>query len=271
MSIDSDRYRIEPGKKLDLSTHDPADRAGFSGDKDEGKARLAELNARLGDLQESLYAEGKHSVLVVLQAMDAGGKDGTIRSVFEGVNPQGVVVHSFKAPTELERSHDFLWRIHAQTSRRGHIAIFNRSHYEDVLVARVRELVPKTVWRQRFGHIVAFEKLLHDEGTTIVKLFLNIGKEEQKQRLQERIDDPHKRWKWNDGDIEERKLWDEYMRAYEDAIAKTSTRAAPWYVVPADRNWYRNLVVSHILVQLLEQLDIQIPESPPGLELPKIE
>ena len=255
-----DRYRIKPGSRVDLSQHDPDDRSAFKGDKAAAKAETAKLNARLERLQELLYAEGRHKVLVVLQAMDAGGKDGTIRSVFDGVNPQGVKVASFKRPTPPELAHDYLWRVHSQTPGAGEIVIFNRSHYEDVLVVRVHDLVPESRWRQRYGHIRAFESLLTDEGTRIVKFFLHISKDEQRERLQERIDVPEKRWKFNSGDLAERQLWDEYEAAYEEALAETSTEQAPWYVIPANANWYRNLVVSRILVDLLEGLAMRYPE-----------
>ena len=197
--------------------------------------------------------------------MDAGGKDGTIRSVFSRVDPLGVRVQSFGVPSELEKAHDFLWRIHAQVPARGEIAVFNRSHYEDVGVVRVHELVPEAVWRPRYDHIVAFERMLHDEGTTIVKLFLHIGKDEQRKRLQERLDDPRKQWKAREGDLRERRRWREYMEAYGEAIARTSTATAPWWVVPADRNWYRNLIVAQILVSTLEQMDLQLPGLRPDV------
>ena len=265
MSKLTDRYLVEPGKKFRLADFDPRDTSPFAGDKAAARARIAELNARLEELQEAMYAQGRHRLLVVLQAMDAGGKDGTIRTVFERVNPQGVKVASFKKPTASELAHDFLWRVHPHVPATGEIAIFNRSHYEDVLVVRVHELAPKKTWKARYEHIRAFEAMLADEGTTIRKFFLHIGKDEQRERLQERLDDPKKRWKWNDGDLAERRLWDEYQQAYEDAIAETSTKAAPWYVVPADRNWYRDLVVSEVLVETLEGLKIELPPADPGI------
>jgi len=261
-----DRYRVKPGSNIDLSKWDPNDSSGFDGDKAAGKARVIELNRKLEALQELLYAERKHKILIVLQAMDAGGKDGTIRSVFEGVNPQGVHVASFKAPTPEEASHDFLWRIHQQTPGRGEIAIFNRSHYEDVLVVRVHELVPKDVWQQRYEQINHFEQMLAAGGTTILKFYLHIDKDEQKQRLQERLDDPTKRWKFNSGDLAERKLWDQYQSAYEAVLNKTSTEWAPWYIVPANRNWYRNLVIAEVLVRTLEDLPMAYPQPVVGLD-----
>jgi PPK2 family polyphosphate:nucleotide phosphotransferase len=256
--MDTSRYRVEPGSKVTLATRNPSDHAGIT--KEDGVERTDRLREELGKLQEMLYADGRHKVLVVLQAIDAGGKDGTIRSVFEGVNPQGVEVHSFKAPTEEELAHDFLWRVHNHVPRSGHIGIFNRSHYEDVLVVRVHGLVPEKVWRKRYGHIRAFEQLLHDEGTTILKFFLHISKDEQRERQQKRIDDPSKRWKFARADLEERKHWDGYMEAFEAMLHETSTSHAPWYVVPANHKWYRNLVVSTILVDTLQSLDLRYPE-----------
>jgi PPK2 family polyphosphate:nucleotide phosphotransferase len=213
-----------------------------------------------------LYAEHKQKVLVVLQALDTGGKDGTIRAVFEGVNPAGVKVASFKVPTAIESDHDFLWRIHQQTPGKGEIVIFNRSHYEDVLVVRVHNLVDKDVWKRRYDHINHFEKLLTDEGTTIIKIFLHISKEEQKERLQERLDIPEKNWKFSSGDLKERALWDEYQKAYEDVLKKTSTDYAPWYIIPANRNWYRNYLISSILVKKLESLNMEYPSPEEGLD-----
>jgi len=261
-----DRYRINPGTPVDLGDWDPADRSAFEGDKGAARVELKVLNKRLEELQELLYAEGKHKILIVLQAMDSGGKDGTIRHVFDGANPQGVKVASFKKPTDAERAHDYLWRVHRHTPGSGEIAIFNRSHYEDVLVVRVHNLVPPEVWGKRYDHIKAFEQMLADEGTTIVKLYLHISKEEQKERLQARLDEPHKQWKFARGDLAERQRWDEYMEAFEAVLSKTSTESAPWYVIPADRKWYRNLVVSRILVDTLENLDMRYPEPEEDLE-----
>ncbi|MFO1030486.1 MAG: polyphosphate kinase 2 family protein [Planctomycetota bacterium] len=265
MPTTSERFLVQPGKKLRLADVDPRGTPGFDGDKDAGKTRKAELNARLEELQETLYASGTHRLLVVLQAMDAGGKDGTIRSVFDGVNPQGVKVACFKQPTANELAHDFLWRVHPHAPAAGEIAIWNRSHYEDVLIARVHDLCNETCWRARYEHIAAFEKMLAGEGTTIRKFFLHIGKDEQRQRLQERIDDPKKRWKWSSRDLDERARWDDYQRAYEDALAATSTAWAPWYVIPADRNWFRDLAVSEILVETLEAMRLRLPLGDPGV------
>ena len=270
MGSNTERYLVRPGKKLRLADHDPRETKAFDGDKDEGRARKLERNARLEALQEALYAAGTQRLLGVLQAMDAGGKDGTVRSVFDGVNPQGVKVACFKKPTSEEARHDFLWRVHPHAPAAGEIAIWNRSHYEDVLVPRVHELLPEQRWRRRCEHIVEFERLLADEGTTIRKFFLNISKDEQRERLQERVDDPAKRWKWDPQDLEERKLWDRYQEAYEDLLATTSTDFAPWYVVPADRNWYRDLVVTEVLVETLEAMDMALPKGDPGIAGTKV-
>ncbi len=260
------RYLVKPGDKIDLNKRDPNDTRSFKGTKEEGKEELLRLNARLEELQEMLYAEHKHKVLIVLQAMDAGGKDGTIRHVFEGVNPQGVKVTSFKVPTSKELDHDYLWRIHKHTPGKGEIVIFNRSHYEDVLVVRVHEFVPKSVWRRRYKHIRDFERILAEEGTTILKFFLHINREEQKERFRARLETPHKQWKFSKGDLEERKLWDNYMSAFQDALSKTSADWAPWYIVPANRKWYRNLVISRIIIEKLESLNMQYPQPEENLD-----
>ena len=261
-----DRYRIAPGTSVELARRDPAERTAFEGDKNDARVVLKDLNNRLEELQELLYAEGKHKVLIVLQAMDSGGKDGTIRHVFDGTNPQGVKVASFKKPTDEELAHDYLWRVHRHAPASGEITIFNRSHYEDVLVVRVHDLVPPEVWGRRYDHINEFEKLLADEGTTIVKFYLHISKEEQKERLQARLDEPHKHWKFAKGDLAERARWDDYTEAFEAVISRTSTEWAPWYVIPADRKWYRNLVISKILVETLEALDMRYPDPEEALE-----
>ncbi len=261
-----ERYRVEPGSKINLGQWNPSDKSAFEGSKREAREALRALNERLEALQELLYAEHKHKVLIVLQAMDTGGKDGTIRHVFEGVDPQGVKVASFKVPTPEELDHDYLWRVHKQVPARGEIVIFNRSHYEDVLVVRVHKLAPPAVWGRRYVHINDFERLLAEEGTTILKFFLHIGLDEQRERLQARLDEPHKRWKFNLGDLDERRLWPDYMRAYEDALSKTSAEQAPWYIVPANRKWYRNLVVATVLVETLEGLNMDYPQPEEGLE-----
>jgi PPK2 family polyphosphate:nucleotide phosphotransferase len=265
------RYRVEPGSLVDLSQWDPDDESGFEVKKDEADEVLEKLNRQLESLQELLYAEHKHKVLIVLQAMDTGGKDGTIRHVFEGVNPQGVRVAAFKVPTPEEMDHDYLWRIHKQAPGKGEIAIFNRSHYEDVLVVRVHELVPEEVWERRYAQINHFEQMLAEEGTTILKFYLHIDKNEQKQRLQDRLDEADKHWKFNPGDLKERKLWDVYMQAYQDVLSKTSTPWAPWYVVPANHKWYRNLVVATTLVEALKGLDMRYPQPVEDLDKIKIE
>jgi PPK2 family polyphosphate:nucleotide phosphotransferase len=258
------RFRVKPGGKIDLSDFDPGSTPGFS-HQDAG-GRLLELNDRLEALQEALWAEHRHKVLVVLQGMDTSGKDGTIRHVFEGVNPLGVRVAAFKAPTQEELEHDFLWRVHAKVPARGEMVIFNRSHYEDVLVARVHKLVPPEVWKQRYHQINDFELLLAETGTTVLKFFLHISKDEQKARLQARLDDPQKQWKFRKGDLVDRALWDEYIKAYEEALSRTSQKHAPWYVVPADKKWYRNLVVATVLVKALEDLKIRIPQAEEDLK-----
>lgn len=224
------------------------------------------MNRRLADLQRRLWAESSQSLLVVLQATDTGGKDGTIRHVFRGVNPQGVHVRSFGVPTEWELAHDYLWRVHQHVPADGAITIFNRSHYEDVLVVRVKGLAPEERWSKRYRHIREFERMLADEGTRIVKLFLNISKDEQRERLQDRLDEPDKNWKFDRGDLADRELWEDYREAYRMALQETSTDYAPWYVVPANRKWYRNLVVSNILIQTLEEMDPRYPESDEDLD-----
>ena len=265
------KYRIAPGDKIKLRCWDPNDKSKFDGNKLQAQKRLEELNYELEALQELLYAEHKHRVLVVLQAMDTGGKDGTIRHVFEGVNPQGVKVASFKVPTREELDHDYLWRVHKQIPGKGEIVIFNRSHYEDVLVVRVHKLVPKEAWALRYEQINEFERLLYEEGTTILKFFLHIDLKEQKERLQARLDDPNKQWKFSLGDLEERKLWPEYTKAYEDVLNKTSTKWAPWYIVPANRKWYRNLVVASIMVDALKRLNMSYPQPEDDLSQVDIE
>lgn len=259
-------YHITPHKHIHLPEWDANDTAAFKGSKADARELSVKLTERLASLQELLYAEHKHKVLIVLQAMDTGGKDGTIRRVFEGVNPQGVRVASFKAPTPAELDHDYLWRVHAQAPARGEMVIFNRSHYEDVLVVRVHQLVPKEVWKRRYAQINAFEQMLAEEGTTILKFFLHIDRDEQKQHLQERLDDPAKRWKFNAGDLQERKRWNDYMDAYDEVLSRTSTDRAPWYLIPANRNWYRNLLVSSIIVDTLEKLDMHYPQPAEDLD-----
>ncbi|MGH8958685.1 MAG: polyphosphate kinase 2 family protein [Acidimicrobiia bacterium] len=258
--MDTARYLVKAGEAAGLASRDAADQGLFDGDKKAGKAALAKLNERLEELQELFYADNRHRLLVVLQATDTGGKDGTISSVFDGVNPLGVKVASFKKPTETELAHDYLWRVHPHVPSNGEMVIFNRSHYEDLLVVRVHNLVPEERWRRRYQQIVDFERLLTEEGTTIVKFFLHISKEEQRERLQARLDDPDKHWKFSLGDLDERKLWDKYQEAFEEAISRTSTDSGPWYVIPANRKWYRNIVVATVLIQTLEGLGLSFPK-----------
>lgn len=260
------RYRVAPGSEVQLADHDPRDRTLCPKSKANGRRRTAKLNNELEAMQELLYAEHKHKLLVVLQAIDGGGKDGTIRHVFDGTNPQGVKVASFKKPTRREMAHDYLWRIHRHTPANGEIAIFNRSHYEDVLVVRVHNLVPTEVWSRRYEQINAFERMLADEGTTVLKFFLHISKDEQRERMQARLDTPHKRWKFSKGDLAERRLWEDYQAAFEAMLSKTSTPWAPWYVVPADRKWYRNLTISTVLVETLKGLGMSYPQPEEGLD-----
>jgi PPK2 family polyphosphate:nucleotide phosphotransferase len=251
-------HRIDPGSKVRIKDFDP-DATPLCDDKADGKEQCAGLEERLGELQELLYAEHKHKVLVILQGMDTSGKDGTVRHVMSGVSPAGVRVVSFKKPTQEELDHDFLWRVHAKMPGDGEIAVFNRSHYEDVLVVRVHELVEEKVWRKRYKQINEFERTLAATGTTILKFFLHISKSEQRKRLQERIDDPKKHWKFQHTDLDERKLWDDYMDAYADMLEKTSTKWAPWYVIPANAKWYRNLVVNGVINDALESLKMEYP------------
>ena len=257
------------GQPVDLSAYDPDDAGGLK--KSDARAQLEDNLRRMAELQEMMYAQRKHALLIVLQAMDAGGKDSTIRHVMDGFNPQGCHVYSFGVPTEKELAHDFLWRIHQVTPPRGFVSIFNRSHYEDVLVVRVKELVPEEVWRSRYEHINNFERLLADSGVTILKFYLHISKEEQRERLQDRLDRPDKQWKFNPADLQTRARWDDYMRAFEEAIDRCNKPWAPWYVVPANRKWYRNLVVSTAIVEAMEQLEMSYPPAPEGIEKIKIE
>jgi PPK2 family polyphosphate:nucleotide phosphotransferase len=263
------RYRIEPESKVRLDKLSPDDTGEFD-PKNDGKvkaqARSREIIEKIPLLQERLFAHGTQSVLIVLQGMDTSGKDGTIEHVMSGVNPQGCRVATFKAPSHKELSHDFLWRIHQETPAKGYIGIFNRSHYEDVLSPRVHGLLPDKVLAQRFDQIIDFERILTQNGATIVKFFLHISKDEQRQRLEARIRDPEKRWKFNLSDLAERKLWEHYHRSYEDAISATSTECAPWYIVPANYKWYRNLVVAETVVAALESMKLKCPPSPAGID-----
>ncbi|HEX2179612.1 MAG TPA: polyphosphate kinase 2 family protein [Actinomycetota bacterium] len=257
-----DRWKIPPNSTVSL--HDiPTDSTdGAPGDKKHTGEALRELNKKLSGYQERLWAEGSQSLLVVLQAMDTAGKDSTIRKVFTGVNPQGVHVVSFKSPNSTELEHDFLWRIHQAVPAKGEIGVFNRSHYEDVLIVRVKNLLPEKLWRERYELINNFERQLGHAGTTVIKFFLHISKQEQANRLRARLEDPTKRWKFNPGDLVERARWEEYQEAYREAIEKTSTPEAPWYVVPADNKWYRNWVVAQTIAETLERMDPQYPDPP---------
>jgi PPK2 family polyphosphate:nucleotide phosphotransferase len=254
---------VRAGSKVRIANLDPNDTHGRT--RARATAELQKGLDRLTDLQDRLYAESKHRVLIVIQGIDASGKDGTVRHVMTAFNPMGCIVTSWKAPTPVELGHDFLWRIHQRTPGKGEISIFNRSHYEDVLVVRVHDFVPKAVWSRRYDQINAFEQLLVDEGTTILKFFLLIDRDEQKGRLQARLDDPDKHWKFRVGDLAERKLWDSYTAAYEAMLERCSTPAAPWYVIPANKKWFRNLAVANIVADTLDELDPQYPPSPDDL------
>jgi len=262
---DYPRYRVEPGERLSLAAIDPDETEHYRKKKNVAK-ELEKQRRRIQDLQERLYAENERGLLIVLQAMDTGGKDGTIKHVFSGVNPQGCKVSSFKAPSAEEANHDFLWRYHKSAPAKGRIGIFNRSHYEDVLVVRVKNMVPEDIWRRRYGQINAFERNLTLNGITVLKFFLHISKDEQKRRLQRRLDDPDKRWKFSSADIKERAFWDAYQRAFADAISNCSTDYAPWYVVPANKKWYRNLAVARTIADTLGAMDPRFPPAEEGLE-----
>ena len=262
-------YLVKPGSRVRLKSVKTNDTGKFK-DKADAEAASKKNLEELFKLQDVLYADGTKALLVVLQAMDAGGKDGTIDYIFSGVNPQGCTVASFKAPSTLEKSHDFLWRIHAAAPAKGMIGIFNRSHYESVLVERIHDYAPKAVWKKRYDHINAFEQMLADEGTTIVKFFLHISKKEQAERMQARLDDPKKNWKFNAGDLEERKYWDQYQGAFEDALSKCSTDAAPWYAIPADKKWFRNWAISDILVRTLRGMKPRYPDPIPDIKKYKV-
>ena len=253
-----EKLRVRPGSRVRLADLDPGATHGF--DKASAEPVVERKMTELASLQDRLWAESKHSVLVVLQGIDAAGKDGTINKVMEAFNPQGCVVSSFKVPTAEELGHDFLWRIHMRTPRKGEIGIFNRSHYEDVLVVRVHKLAPKSVWSRRYDEINDFERTLTAGGTTIVKFFLSIDRDEQRARFQARLDDPSKRWKFRLGDLEERKRWDDYVAAFEDMLERCSTDDAPWYVIPSNRKWFRNLAVAEILADTIDDLKPRYPE-----------
>ncbi|PSP18174.1 MAG: polyphosphate kinase [Cyanobacteria bacterium QS_8_64_29] len=249
---------IAPDSQVELAQIPTKADGGYS--KADGKARFKQLRKRLAQLQEILYAQGRYAVLAIFEAIDAGGKDSTITSVFRGINPQGMQAVSFKAPTPIERQHDFLWRVHQHVPPKGHMAAFSRSHYQDILVARVEQLVPEPQWQARYAHINAFERLLRDEGTQVLKFFLHISPEYQQKRLQRRLERPDKRWKLDPSDLQARARWDAYQAAFEAMLARCSTEHAPWYVIPAERRWYRNLAVAQILVDALESLDLHYPQ-----------
>jgi PPK2 family polyphosphate:nucleotide phosphotransferase len=259
------RYRAEPGVPVALCDVAADESEGYERKRDV-KDKLSAQRERIAELQERLYAEGRQSLLIVLQAMDTGGKDGAIKHVFKGVNPQGCRVWSFKAPSAEESGHDFLWRYHNRVPSRGMITIFNRSHYEDVLVVRVKNLVPEDVWRERYSTICDFERTLARENVVVLKFYLHISKEEQKRRLLARLEDPNKHWKFSSNDLRERTFWDDYQRAFEDAVNATSTSYAPWYVVPADKKWFRNLVIARTIADTLEAMNPQFPPPEPGLD-----
>lgn len=264
------RLRVDPGTPANLTQRDAGDRLGLES-KEAAEPERLELIARLAELQNRLWAEATRSMLLVLQGLDTSGKDGTIRHVFTGVNPQGTDVAAFKVPDSGELAHDYLWRVHAVCPRRGEIGVFNRSHYEDIVTVGVLGLEPKRVWRRRYRHVREFERLLADEGTTVIKVFLHISNDEQRKRLQERLDDPKKRWKFRLDDLDTRARWEAFVAAYDEAITQTSTKWAPWYVVPADRKWVRNVAVARLLVDTLERLDPQIPQPAEDLSGVRVE
>ena len=264
MPLVKNKFLVEPGSDVSIEKRDPADTDGLT--KKEARAQLPGIKTKLNELQQLLYATEKHALLIALQGMDTSGKDGVIKHVIEAFNPQGCQVTSFKVPTREELAHDFLWRVHKAVPKRGIVGIFNRSHYEDVLVVRVEELAPKSTWRKRYEAINQFEEILSESGVVVLKFFLNISKEEQRERLEDRLKDPRDHWKFRVGDLEARAKWDEYMAAYEDALQKCSTERAPWYVIPSDKKWYRNLVISQILAEALNSLEMQWPRLEPEAE-----
>ncbi|MFM2198581.1 MAG: hypothetical protein RLZZ505_2013 [Verrucomicrobiota bacterium] len=256
-----EKYLVKPGAKVDLRRIDADDRHLFGdGGKEESLKAFDKLQDELKLLQTMLYAQNKHRILVVMQAMDTGGKDGCIKHVFSRIDPQGIHVRSFKKPSEEELARDFLWRVHDKVPRNGQLVIFNRSHYEDIIAVKVKRLLPEKIWKQRFRHTVDFERMLAEEGTTIVKIYLHISRDEQKRRLESRLMNPEKHWKFNPDDLKDRELWPDFMETYEEVLSETSTDYAPWYVVPANRKWYRNLVVARIMVDTMKRLDMNFPK-----------
>lgn len=259
----SSKLIVPPDKKINLEKYDPADTLGYDNDK-KTEAKLDKQLKQLDELQNLFYAEKKRALLIVLQGMDAAGKDGTVRHVMSGVSPQGCSVKSFKVPNSEELAHDFLWRIHKAVPEKGMFGIFNRSQYEDVLVVRVHKLVPKDVWKARYDQINRFEKNLAENDVKLLKFFLHISREEQEKRFQERLHDPRKKWKFSKADAAERKRWDDYVTAYEAVLSRCSTEYAPWFIIPADHKWFRNLAISRIIVETLEEFDMHYPKSPQG-------
>ncbi len=255
-----EKYFVKPGKKVSMDDFDPNDNSLFKGSKIDSKAELAVCNKELEHYQELLWAEHKHRVMIILAGVDTSGKDGTIRNVFNAINPQGVNVAHFDVPTKNELARDYLWRIHNKVPADGEICIFNRSHYEDVLIVRVENLMPPKVWKRRYRHIVEFERMLSEEGTTIIKIMLNISKDEQRERILKRMSNPEKHWKFDPKDIEGTHLWEDYMDAFTDVLNKTSTEFAPWYVIPANKKWYRNIIISKIIVEKLRSLNMSYPD-----------
>jgi PPK2 family polyphosphate:nucleotide phosphotransferase len=253
-------YLVRQEQKLDLDQFDPDDTSLLPGGKEEARQGLPRILKRLNEAQERLFASHERRLLIVLQGMDTSGKDGTVRHVMRGLNPQGTRVVSFRKPSEEELDHDFLWRVHAKIPSRGEVVVFNRSHYEDVLIVRVHNLVPREIWKERYDQINNFERMLWQSGTTIVKFFLHISREEQRKRLQARLEDPKKCWKFQHGDLEERKFWKDYQRAYQDALVKTSTDWAPWYIVPANQKWYRNHLVGTVLADVVDRMQLRYPK-----------
>ncbi len=255
-----ERYMVKPGRRVSLAAIDSNEKSLIEeASKDDHLPHFEVLQQQLQQLQKKLYAQNKHRILIVMQAMDTGGKDGCIKHVFSRIDPQGIHVRSFKKPTEEEMARDFLWRVHSRVPRNGEMVIFNRSHYEDVIAVRVKNLFPEKVWKRRVRHIIEFERMLAEEGTTIIKIYLHISKDEQKDRLQARLDSPHKHWKFNPDDLEDRARWDDFMVAYEDLLGETSTEHAPWFVVPANRKWYRNLCVARIVLDSMKRLNLEFP------------
>lgn len=262
-------FRVKPGSKIKLSDLDPDGEPELAGDKETGLQQLEVIRADIWKLQRMLFAERKHRLLVILQGLDGSGKDGTVRNVFGGIDPHGLRVISFKGPTAPELDRDYLWRIHREVPARGEVVVFNRSHYEDLVAVNVKGLAPKAVWEKRYGHIAAFERLLLDEGTTLLKFFLHISRDEQRRRLQARLENPDKHWKFHPDDIADSKRWPDFTEAYEDVIERTGQEGAPWYIIPSNRKWYRNVAVATIVRDTLAKLELKFP--PPAWDLKGVE